>query len=41
METELEAKLREENMQAVYRMMNILKKGQNEVKVSKDLFGHS
>ncbi len=37
METELEAKLREENTQAVYHTMSILKKGQDEVKVRKDL----
>ncbi len=33
----LEAKLREENTQAVYHTMSILKKGQDEVKVRKDL----
>ncbi len=37
MEAKLEAKLREENTQAVYHTMNILKKGQDEAKVRKDL----
>ncbi len=37
----VEAKLREENVQAVYHTMSILKNGQDEATVRKDIISYS